>query len=114
MTTSGDLDNLRDVFTFEEINVSSYQLGNAQHGKMPVESMLRTPIDEEYSKNAILLETGESLQETLSGLQTKIQMVYFHVSKCIFQYSTFNIYCLLCIIFATCYLDSTYHVWIGR
>ncbi len=35
LTTSRDLDELREKFTFNVNNIQSYELGKAQHGKMP-------------------------------------------------------------------------------
>ena len=35
LTTSKDLDELREKFTFNVNNIQSYELGKAQHGKMP-------------------------------------------------------------------------------
>lgn len=35
LTTSKDLDDVRERFTFSISNVTSYELGKAEHGKMP-------------------------------------------------------------------------------
>lgn len=35
MTTSEDLDHLRKMFTFNVNNITSYELGKTQHGKVP-------------------------------------------------------------------------------
>jgi len=35
LTTSKDLDDIRERFTFSIDNVTSYELGKAEHGKMP-------------------------------------------------------------------------------
>jgi hypothetical protein len=35
LTTSSDLDELRERFTFHVDNISSYELGKSQHGSMP-------------------------------------------------------------------------------
>ena len=69
MTTSSGLDNLREVFTFEVKNVSSYELGKARHGKLPPEPQ---PDTETASDT---LETGESIEEVLTGINAEIRKV---------------------------------------
>lgn len=87
LTTSSDLDNLREVFTFEVKNVSSYELGKARHGKIPAAP---TITDESEGKKRIILESGESLEETLAFMQTEIDKVciYLHVYMMFILYIT--------------------------
>ena len=43
VTTSKDLDEVREKFTFNIDSITSYELGKAQHGKMPEPVVLTVP-----------------------------------------------------------------------
>jgi hypothetical protein len=43
VTTSQDLDHIREKFTFSIDNIFSYELGKAQHGKMPEATVISVP-----------------------------------------------------------------------
>jgi hypothetical protein len=47
VTTSTDLDHIRDRFTFNIDAITSYELGKSQHGKMPDPIVVSYPIAEE-------------------------------------------------------------------
>ena len=75
LTTSKDLDELREKFTFNVNNIQSYELGKAQHGKMP------DPIpDEEAAVNkgtevGAGPSAGTEIVETVSGMSKEILKV---------------------------------------
>lgn len=68
------MDDVREVFTFDVNNVSSYELGKARHGRIPSEAPL-TSSDKENKNDVIVMETCLALQDTLSNMQTEIQKV---------------------------------------
>ena len=78
LTTSRDLDDLREKFTFTCDGISSYELGKSQHGKMPEPIV---PADGEAggaggAGSALL---GAEVAETVAGLNEevfKIQHVF--------------------------------------
>ena len=73
LTTSKDLDSLREKFTFSVDGISSYELGKAQHGKMPEPVALEADAAEAPTADAGSL--GASLA-TLNEEVFKIQHVF--------------------------------------
>ena len=60
LTTSKDLDYLREKFSFNVDSISSYTLGNAQHGKIP------DPLpDGEFDNNIDMIDKND--EENLKG-----------------------------------------------
>lgn len=80
LTTSRDLDELREKFTFTCEGISSYQLGKSQHGKMPEPTGL-SEIAAPTSTSSVDLQT---MEQTVSGLNEevlKIQHVFFGMQQ---------------------------------
>ena len=73
LTTSRDLDELREKFTFTCDGTSSYELGKSQHGKMPEPVPLP---DAQEGAGASAAATSADLTE-LSNEVLKIQHVFF-------------------------------------
>lgn len=63
VTTSTDLDHVRDRFTFSIDAITSYELGKSQHGKMPEPVVLSFPLAEEVATPVNAVET---VQEDVS------------------------------------------------
>jgi len=73
LTTSRDLDDLREKFTFTCDGISSYELGKSQHGKMP------DPIPVDNSSSAAAHGAGSDIASTVTELNQevfKIQHVF--------------------------------------
>jgi hypothetical protein len=49
VTTSKDLDHVREKFTFSIDAITSYELGKAQHGKIPEVTVVSFPVAEEVA-----------------------------------------------------------------
>jgi hypothetical protein len=71
LTTSSDIDGLREAFTFDGNSVSSYELGKPRHTRKRSESLL----PENDKKFDIVMETSLQLQDALGDMQTEIQKV---------------------------------------
>jgi hypothetical protein len=69
LTTSKDLDYLREKFSFNVDSISSYTLGNAQHGKIP------DPLpDGEFDNNIDMIDKNdeENLKDSIITLNQEI------------------------------------------
>mmetsp|Transcript_19517 Transcript_19517/g.36375 ORF Transcript_19517/g.36375 Transcript_19517/m.36375 type:complete len:213 (+) Transcript_19517:147-785(+) len=72
VTTSSDLDDLREVFTFDANCVASYELGTARHGKLTSES---AGSSNKETKNDALMESNAALQDALTNVLTEITKI---------------------------------------
>lgn len=70
LTTSCDMDDAREVFTFDADKVTSVQLGNAHHGKLKYPQAVTSST--ENNVNAVLLATTQALQD----LKDEVQKVF--------------------------------------
>ena len=79
VTTSTDLDHLREKFTFNIDSITSYELGKAQHGKMLEVTVLSLPVADEVA------EEGPAQIEIVQEDVTK-------VSACDVSYCNFTLF----------------------
>lgn len=66
VTTSSDLDDLREKFTFNIDAITSYELGKVQHGKRPEPAVLSFPVAEDAPSAAV---TIEAVQEDVTKVR---------------------------------------------
>jgi hypothetical protein len=66
VTTSKDLDHVREKFTFSIDSITSYELGKAQHGKIPDVTVVSFPVAEEVAAE------GSNPMETVQEDVTKV------------------------------------------
>jgi len=71
LTTSKDLDYLREKFSFNVDSISSYTLGNAQHGKIP-DPLPDGEIDDNNDNENINNIAESNLKETINILNEEI------------------------------------------
>lgn len=69
LTTSRDVDNLREAFTFDTKNVCSYELGKARHKR---EASYDTDLGAQNSK---ILEKLELVQQSVRDMETEIRKI---------------------------------------
>lgn len=86
LTTSKDLDSLREKFTFSVDGISSYELGKAQHGKMPepvaLEAAAEAPAADPGSFGASLATLNEEvfkIQHVFVGMLQRLEAVEMRV-----------------------------------
>lgn len=81
LTTSRDLDSLREKFTFSVEGISSYELGKAQHGKMPDPVPLETAAAasaDDAGISASVVSLGEEvfkIQHVFVGMLQRLEAV---------------------------------------
>ena len=74
MTTSKDLDEIRERFTFSMSSIKAYQLGMAQHGKIPEPSLpnfspQNLVVDKDISEGKSCREGIKTIEEEIIKLQ---------------------------------------------
>lgn len=90
LTTSRDLDDLREKFNFAIENVTSYELGKSQHGKMPEPLQLQNNSNNnnhsDNDNDGNNIQNGKNVEEIIF----KIQAVLLDHSTRLNQLEEFN------------------------
>ena len=78
LTTSRDLDNLREKFTFTIESITSYELGKPQHGKIiftDLETAKSDSSGEDYQKSVFPGAKSEDLDLSISSVKEELSQV---------------------------------------